>query len=473
MTLKSAFISPIKWCTVFWTAVALTTIALISAYVPLDKLLLSLVGIVLIAGVVLHRRGFLYLMLFLAAFEWLIFPKDGAFLYYVFEFVIVAAVVARIFFRGDVFAVPPKQLFAPIVVFVVWALFSVIFAIDVSNAAVSYIYFLASVAIYLLSYMLIDSPEAMRKVLTVQMIVSFLLIAAGLYERAVTGSRTVNLGHFNSNVIGNYAFQASAVALFTIGFLKGRVWRFAALCQLAGLFVVLYLTYSRGAMLAFLAFGTVYLASARYKKVLYLGIASACVAAAFIVTSDVFLNYFENISRSLRLTAGLTMRDDLWWSTVLLIRDYPITGVGIGCIKIVFADYVRLTDPRFVMMAHTPVLSGNVHNGFLSVLAQYGIIGFGIVIWAISATVRYLHRIKKVISDFDTRLLFSFLTATIAAVLLRSFYEATMAYGAMILSSLFVIPVAGALRLLVDRCSSDLSNTSRSGRAMPELPNEE
>jgi len=444
--------------------VGLSIITLISAYVPLGNLLLSLIGLVLIAGVILQKQGFLYLMLFLAAFEWVIFPKDGAFLYYVFEFVIVAAVVARVFFRGEVFAVPPRQLFTPIVVFVVWALFSVIFAIDISNAAVSYIYFLASVAIYLLSYMLIE---------IVQMIVSFLVVAAGFYEKAISGSTVVNLGHFNSNVIGNYAFQASSVALFTIGFLRGRAWRFAALCQLAGLFAVLYLTYSRGAMLAFLVFCTVYLASARYKKVLYLGIASACVVTAFIITSDVFLNYFENISRSLRLTAGLTMRDDLWWSAVLLIRDYPITGVGIGCIKIVFSDYVRLTDPRFVMMAYTPVLSGNVHNGFLSVLAQYGIIGFGIVIWAISATVRYLHRIQKVISDVDARLLFSFLTATIAAVLLRSCYEATMAYGAMILSSLFVIPVGGALRLLVDRCSSDLLTISESGRAMPELPNEE
>lgn len=142
---------------------------------------------------------------------------------------------------------------------------------------------------------------------------------------------------------------------------KGRgKWELLAFC--AVLAVCLLLTYSRGAWLSLAAMAAVL--AILYDRRIWL---------AFLLVPVVLLAYHGQITeRFLSLFSGedtsTLLRFALWESTIAMIEDHPLLGVGWGAYFLAYPDYNFFVGDRTVIIYHA-------HNMYLSLLAETGILG--------------------------------------------------------------------------------------------------
>ena len=155
------------------------------------------------------------------------------------------------------------------------------------------------------------------------------------------------------------------------------------LCLLS---VCLFLTYSRGAWISLfvvlIALGVWH----RSKKYLFFGVFSLAVLA--LLSEPLVL---ERISSIWNPTADSSsaLRLAIWHSTLYLIADYPICGIGWGAFPLVYPLYdYFLIDPK-------PTIY-HAHNLYLHLIAEVGIVGFFIWIGIVFTLVKNLwSRVSK------------------------------------------------------------------------------
>lgn len=83
---------------------------------------------------------------------------------------------------------------------------------------------------------------------------------------------------------------------------------------------------------------------------------------------------------------SLGIRLDLWRNTLAMVRDHPVAGVGIGNFRIEFPPYSnRVVQVEWFGAKLQPK---HAHNDFLQILAELGIVGFGLMVWVLVAVVR-------------------------------------------------------------------------------------
>ena len=114
--------------------------------------------------------------------------------------------------------------------------------------------------------------------------------------------------------------------------------------------------------------------------------------------------------------ASYIQRFLIWKSALLMIKDYPVTGVGWGNFEILYPFYQGkfLTDEA-VMALRTH--ANNAHNEFLEIASQTGVVGLGIYIWFFVSFFRYGWNICRRQKDETERLLIAGVLCGIAAVL--------------------------------------------------------
>jgi O-antigen ligase len=136
--------------------------------------------------------------------------------------------------------------------------------------------------------------------------------------------------------------------------------RMAFLASLAGLFV------AAAATLIFRAPGD-YAAGTRWRrKWAPLGILSAMVVLGFIyLPTDSLIRRFSELAKSEEIAADTRAR--IWRDTTTLIQDYPLFGCGMGGYGSCFLLYKTVAPMNTV---------DYVHNDYLQVLAELGILGF-------------------------------------------------------------------------------------------------
>jgi O-antigen ligase len=79
-----------------------------------------------------------------------------------------------------------------------------------------------------------------------------------------------------------------------------------------------------------------------------------------------------------------SVRGEIWENTWTMIRDNPLTGVGIGAYETAYPIYTRETG------AHG--ITAEAHNDYLQILADAGILGAVIALWFIVALFRAIAR---------------------------------------------------------------------------------
>ena len=92
--------------------------------------------------------------------------------------------------------------------------------------------------------------------------------------------------------------------------------------------------------------------------------------AGFFVTSPQFSNRFKSIANVTTDRSNIS-RIMIWESSINMIKDHPVTGVGLDCFKRVYdKEYKRDVEKEMKFnLAHT-------HNNFLQIFTEAGIFGF-------------------------------------------------------------------------------------------------
>ena len=82
----------------------------------------------------------------------------------------------------------------------------------------------------------------------------------------------------------------------------------------------------------------------------------------------------EELSNSVDIeNSSLKARIEFWKDTISAIKHFPVFGSGIGVFPFIYPQYSTLTYFAFV---------NHAHNDYLELMLETGLIGFGIILWA-------------------------------------------------------------------------------------------
>ena len=277
---------------------------------------------------------------------------------------------------------------------------------------------------------------------------------------AQTGGLSRALGPFvNFDHFGNYLALvlplAAGGALFRDD-LFSKEGAFRVFCAVTGFLVLcgLLLSASRGAWIATaIALTVLMLLSGRMAQTarpLILAGSRATVlrrvsvlALAVLVLSILFIGQRarEQIDARLEGTfqsdVGIGGRHALTTGTLAMAMDYPVLGAGFGCWPELYSHY---QTPPWLDMIYR-----EAHNDYAQLLAETGIVGFGLVVWFFAVVGRRLYGALAEGSSVSPTLVA--LCASLAAMVFHEFFDFSLQTPANAL--LFTVVLALAVRMAI------------------------
>ena len=212
---------------------------------------------------------------------------------------------------------------------------------------------------------------------------------------------TASFKHFN-------IFGAYLLVLFfvTLGFLKEakkKPIKISFIFYLVLILVNILFTYSRGAWVSFLVANFFILTFFFYenkKKLLYLIFPAVLVLGiiAFPTVRERFMLIFRN--------EGDSDRFEVWAAAVLMFKDSPLIGRGLG----LFMDYL----PQY-----TWATGRYAHNCYLQMLAETGILGLSSFLWLLGVIIWEGFRILR--RRFDN--IFAGMYFGLSVFLIHAFFD--------------------------------------------------
>lgn len=179
----------------------------------------------------------------------------------------------------------------------------------------------------------------------------------------------------NPNILAGYLNE---VICFVFAFLmagKERLARFLLGISLLALVGCLLMTYARGAFLAIAAVIGLY-GIFRDWRVLF-----ACVGVGAAALFSEPLLAERLISAFTAADTSSEMRLALWESTVAMIFDHPVMGIGWGAYWMVYPQYDFYINDPAVKIVHA-------HNMYLHFAAEIGVFGAMAYFWTFFGTLR-------------------------------------------------------------------------------------
>ena len=167
------------------------------------------------------------------------------------------------------------------------------------------------------------------------------------------------------------------------------------------------------------------------------------MVAALVLAGFVFLPPERLIQRFARFvsTDGLTSdgRTDLWAETIPLIRAYPVFGCGLGGYETAFSRF---------KISGVLVTDDFVHNDYLQLLAELGLVGFVIGAALAFSVVRMALRRAVKSSDPEARYFAVACVGALSAIALHSLadFNLYIPANAMLLAWIAGMAVAVELR---------------------------
>ncbi|PIP83990.1 MAG: hypothetical protein CO113_15450 [Elusimicrobia bacterium CG_4_9_14_3_um_filter_62_55] len=79
--------------------------------------------------------------------------------------------------------------------------------------------------------------------------------------------------------------------------------------------------------------------------------------------------------------SNLRLRLVFWRNSLEMIADHPLRGVGLDNHKIHYPRYSRTVMSEAVLNERNQI--GNLHNDYLQILAETGLVGFGLALWLV------------------------------------------------------------------------------------------
>jgi len=279
-------------------------------------------------------------------------------------------------------------------------------SLDISSTQFALLRYATYVAIFGLTWALVNSKNRLLALVTTVFVAGVLesILGIGLWSAGKSlvphslsqgqWSRTtgtfVNRNHYACHLalafcagIGllimkrGIRVRTSGVYLFA-GSLLDNVFngRVLIIAGLVVVFCALLLSGSAGAFLALIAaLGVVFTLNSNYlgRSLRLTGVAGFVIVIAGLAI--LFTGGGELWSRALQGDIGLNTRIEQWLVTWNLIEQFPLFGVGAGNYAVVFPGYHDESLPRLHY--------DHVHNDFLELLANQGMVGFVLLACAI------------------------------------------------------------------------------------------
>ncbi len=225
---------------------------------------------------------------------------------------------------------------------------------------------------------------------TFAIVMTAMVLAFAAYD-FVPGARLGNGKEIlNPNTL---ALVTMSVLLSTMAF-RSILLRLLLMAPLAG---VMFLTGSRAAAVAALV-GLAVIVLVRLRvsqgRVILLGLLCVAVAIAIGIVyagsvSKGFDEFFALRDPERGLESGLSGRFLAWQATWSMFVDHPILGVG------------------FRAHEHILQVGSSSHNGYLAILSEIGVIGFGCILYlVVSGTLSLWRRVKDRAATFSYSILF-------------------------------------------------------------------
>ena len=123
------------------------------------------------------------------------------------------------------------------------------------------------------------------------------------------------------------------------------------------------LTYARGACISIAAVMAVY--GALYNRRILIGL--IFLAAVLLISDTALVERLTSVFT--KLDTSSEMRLAFWESTIAMILDHPLLGIGWGAYFMVYPTYDYYMQGNFIKIVHA-------HNMYLNFMAEIGLFGF-------------------------------------------------------------------------------------------------
>ena len=291
------------------------------------------------------------------------------------------------------------------------------------------------IILFYLAFYFFNEEKQIKRLATSFVAASFLVSVYGIaqyfgFEFLRVAAQPFGVRIFSS--LGNPVFLAAFLAMtipITVVLLlytKVSLQRLFLVISLSAELICLFLTYSRGGWLGFLA-GTAFLiifagrgSLRRHGKF----VAVVCIALMLVLMSTFFIGFskgeipsseFSRIASSFALKEGtIGTRLSIWGSTVRMTADRPFLGYGPETFRTAFPPYRSLT---FIRLESEKAMPDRAHNDFLHIGASTGLLGLAFYFWALIAfSLSAGVLLKRVRGSNIYPLLVGFLAACVAYV---------------------------------------------------------
>jgi probable O-glycosylation ligase (exosortase A-associated) len=215
----------------------------------------------------------------------------------------------------------------------------------------------------------------------------------------LAGGRAVWNGVYsNPNDLAAIAMLVLSIAAGLAVSERNRWLRLAALATAAFLAFVIFITQSRGALVALGVFVAAVLWRAPKRQRVRAALATAAVGAVVIAFAPSSawdrLSGLKNVNSDdmsqVDAEGSATQRFEIWKVARTIISEHPVTGVGIEAYPY---EHTRVAPrPEFKYTARG---NRDTHSTYLNVAAETGLIGFALFMSIIVVTVRYAERVRR------------------------------------------------------------------------------
>ena len=343
-------------------------------------------------------------------------------------------------------------------------------AVNTSEAYWEILYLTGWVGVYL-TFMAYSSKNTIHLIIIFTSIIGSilsLLLFNDLFQLVsfnIPSSGTMSATFFNRNFFGQYlcfAIPASIVAIFISRSYKLRqLMKVCLLLTIGGLF----LTRTKAAWIGILIAAIIFIYYNRKRLYEYIKLRKKNTV---IITSIGFILIFNIINspspgttetfkwhkylfgefnlkdhdpnyigKSLPGYWNIFIRLGYYKSTLNMIKDYPLLGVGLGNWRLVYPNYY-ISPFSEIFIKDGPLTSANIfytdenkfnitqrpHDDFLWLLSETGIIGMIFILYFILGHLKYLVKLlKKCKNNTEDYYLLLFLMMSIVAIIVESFFD--------------------------------------------------
>jgi O-antigen ligase len=318
-----------------------------------------------------------------------------------------AALVAVLLKPGTIRVPPPLMFFAG---FVAWSAIGLVVSL---NQQATYDELVVLVKVWLVVFVIFNGIQsaAQLRVLVIAWLGIFALypLRGAFYNQFVchctpAGRVAWNFVFENPNDLAALSFLPLGLAALVALIEPAKLWRNLAVGGIVFLGLLIFLTQSRGAMIALIITALWTILSRRRARD-FLFIAAAAVVVWLAAPDSVWqrLGGLMNVS----VDKGMRGVDDersaesrwlIWKVAAKVIRSQPATGVGLAMYPYHHGATVR-------SVSNLPTVQGqrDAHSTYLRVAAETGLIGLGLYLALCFSTFGYVRRVRKEIGNTRPR----------------------------------------------------------------------